>query len=589
MTLLQYKYISITLFFLLLSYSRAQTIKSFKFTNNHIFNGQTLIEQVKDFRNKQYNEALQDSILNRLYKFASGEGYIKFKVNRINILPFKDSQNVMLEINVDEGKPAIVNKIFIQNLNKSDSLNILPFFNNLERKVFNKFEIENAVNQSLDYYENNGYPFTQVNIKSFFFFNDSLTHQTKTDIFISIDKLKKSKIDKIEVVGNTKTNIGVIIRNSRLKVGELYSEKRINDIPRQLNKLRFFRVIGKPKYYFNSKDEGILQIDVKELQTNQFDGIIGYVPASPNRKGYFTGFVNINLRNMFGTGRGASIKWQQENQSTQELELKYLEPWIFNYPFNIKLDLFQRKQDSTYVQRKFTGNIEFLATENISASLIFSTESTIPNQSNSNRFTVFNSNIFTTGVDLIIDTRNDILLPKSGIYFNNSYKFSSKKINGPQKYLTSSTILKSTMQRLELGFSFYYSIFKNNVVSFSVNAKELKSNSIETSDLFRFGGTNTVRGYREKQFLGNRIIWSNLEYRFMLPPESYAFAFYDLGYYLKNGNKILGINEEAGIISSYGLGFSFTTALGLLKVSYAIPKGGALNKGLIHFGIQNEF
>ena len=84
-----------------------------------------------------------------------------------------------------------------------------------------------------------------------------------------------------------------------------------------------------------------------------------------------TGLVNISLRNIFGSGRAAAIRWQKLDRNSQELELKYLEPWFLSYPFNISVGFNQRKQDTIYVQRKFEGAIEFLATETISASLQF--------------------------------------------------------------------------------------------------------------------------------------------------------------------------------------------------------------------------
>ena len=103
------------------------------------------------------------------------------------------------------------------------------------------------------------------------------------------------------------------------------------------------------------------------------------------------------------------------------------------------------------------------------------------------------------------------------------------------------------------------------------------------------GGTKTVRGYRERQFLGNRIFWSNFEYRYLLSADTYTFAFFDTGYYLRNEDKKKKLPAVSDFITSYGIGFSFGTSLGIFTVSYAIPKGAALNKGLIHFGIINDF
>ena len=82
-------------------------------------------------------------------------------------------------------------------------------------------------------------------------------------------------------------------------------------------------------------------INVKEKNTNNFDGIIGYIPPrTEDEKGYVTGLVNVTLRNIFGTGRAAAVRWQKLDRNSQELELKYLEPWLFGYPFNLNGELF---------------------------------------------------------------------------------------------------------------------------------------------------------------------------------------------------------------------------------------------------------
>ena len=409
-------------------------------------------------------------------------------------------------------------------------------------------------------------------------------------MFLTINEGKKSKIDKIEIEGNTKTKDYVITRALQIQKGEPYSQKEINDIPDKLNRLRFFEPVAAPVYFVNSKNEGILKISVEEKQTNYFDGIAGYIPpANDNTKGYLTGFVNINLRNLFGTGRAASFRWQQENQYSQELEIQYLEPWLFGFPFNIQGSLFQRKQDSTYVQRNFEGALEYIATPEISASVIVNSQSTIPTERNVNVFTVYNSSAFTSGVNLKIDTRDDFYAPTSGILFINSYKFTQKTINGPAQFITADTKTKQNFQRLEFDFSVFKQLLSRQVLAFAVHARELRGSDFEISDLYFLGGARSLRGYREKQFQGNRIVWSNLEYRFLLTRRTFAFLFFDSGYFLRNADETRQIAEISGFRNGYGFGINLETSLGVLGVSFALGKGDSISEGKIHFGIINEF
>ena len=531
--------------------------------------------------------ALEDSVRGRIYSSLRGEGYfhpaVNSKVEKI------DSSKSKLIIDVDEGKPTIIGKI-IFNSGLKDSLRLANFLSDLDNAVFTKGNIESAFSNIFDYYENIGFPFASVRIESVQFVEDSSKNEHTANLFLSINEGTKSKIDKIEIEGNTKTKDYVITRALQIEKGVPYSQRQINDIPDKLNRLRFFEPVEVPTYFINSKNEGVLKISVKEKQTNYFDGIAGYIPpANDNTKGYLTGFVNINLRNLFGTGRAASFRWQQENQYSQELEIQYLEPWLFGFPFNVQGSLFQRKQDSTYVQRNFEGALEYIATPEISASVIVNTQSTIPTERNVNVFTVYNSSAFTSGVNLKIDTRDDFYAPTSGILFINSYKFTQKTINGPAQFITADTKTKQNFQRLEFDFSIFKQFFSRQVLAFAVHARELRGSDFEISDLYFLGGARSLRGYREKQFQGNRIIWSNLEYRFLLTRRTFAFLFFDSGYFLRNADETRQIAEISGFRNGYGFGINLETSLGVLGVSFALGKGDSISEGKIHFGIINEF
>jgi outer membrane protein insertion porin family len=489
-----------------------------------------------------------------------------------------------LDIYVNDGEPAYVNKIIFEDANARDSLDIIPLFDFMEGRIFNKFDLEDNIGNILTLYENNGYPFIKVIIPAVNFYSDSSSGKYYADVRLKIDRGTKNNIDKIEIAGNKKTKDYVITRELRIKTGEVYSQKRIEELPDRLNRLRFFDPVSTPSYYLNSKNEGILVINIKEKETNNFDGILGYIPGTNNQPGYLTGLVNLNLRNLFGTGRIATVRWQQIDRASQELEIHYLEPWFLGYPFNLTGSLLQRKQDSSYVQRTFEGSVEFLASENLSASFILSSEVVIPTINDNYVPPVFNSSSLTTGVSLKYDTRDDPYAPMRGILFNNLDSFSKKRIKGPASLITSTTQTKINLQRIQIDLGLYYSLFLRQVIAFGIHGRELLGSSFENSDLYRLGGTSTLRGYLENQFLGSRVAWTNLEYRFLLARRSYIFTFFDSGYYFNSA-----VDKKEDYKLGYGLGLSIETGLGVLGVSFALGQGDSFSEGKIHFGIINEF
>ena len=568
----------------------SQRIEKIEVNKNKTFSDEEIEEWAGLNEGQNYFPGILDSSYSRISSALSYNGYFNFSFEGSQVEFSSDSQQVNLLLNVDEGQPTVIKNLFFSS---SDSLNIenyLSSFDYLKGEIFNRYEIESIIGELLKNLENQGFPFAKIIIRSVYLYDDSTSEDHLADLNLKLEEGRKSRIDKIEVVGNNSTKDYVIIRELRIDPGEEYSEQKIENLPRRLNKLRYFDPVPVPQFYIDSKNNGVLQINVKEKNTNNFDGIIGYVPpAKDNESGYVTGLVNVTLRNIFGTGRAAAIKWQKLTRVSQELDLKYLEPWLFGYPFNINAELFQRIQDTTYVQRRISGSLEFLATEDISASAFISTEDVIPTERQVPVFTVYNSSTLTTGLSLKIDLRNDPLAPTSGFLFETAYSFSRKKINGPPEYITPGLETNPNLQRITAGFSAFYELFHRNVVAISVNGKELRGPYFEQSDLWYFGGTNTVRGYREEQFLASRIAWSNLEYRLMLTQRSYTFLFFDAGYYLREADIERSIPKNEDFIFGYGLGITVETGIGLLGVSFALAHGDSFSEGKIHFGIINEF
>ena len=581
--------VSLLPFFCFTVLAQTQIINSFEVSGNKNFSQKDYLEWSGIRINQSLFKGISDSISSRVLRSLSSNGYFFSKVNSVEIISVDSIKtNILLKINED--LPAVISSIEFLNVDSTDKIYLEGKFRLIIGQQLNKSDFEEVIKSTLNHYENNGFPFVKITIRSVYFETDSLTNERKANVLLNLDKGILSRIDLVEIKGNESTKDYIIIRELRLSKGDLYSQKKIEELPKRLNRLRFFEPVKTPSFYINKKDEGVLLIEVKEKQTNNFDGIIGYIPPAQNEeKGYVTGLVNISMRNLFGTGRAVALKWNKFSRSSQELDLKYLEPWLLDFPINISLNLYQRIQDTTYVQRRFEGSFEYLATETISASFIAGTELVVPTERVIPVFTVFKSSSLTTGLNFRLDTRDDPYSPTTGILFSNTYLFSQKKINGPKQFITPSIDTKINLQRIISDFEIYYSIFSRQVAALKFHARELKGKSFENSDLFKFGGTNTIRGYREEQFLGNRLLWSNIEYRFLLTARTFVFAFYDFGYYLRQAESIKNILKSESFIYGYGVGLNIETALGVLAVSFALGKEDSFSEGKIHFGIVNEF
>ena len=581
---------SLAIILFISSFISAQKLSSFEVNGNFNFEDSEYLKWSELSINQPIYNGILDSVKSKIARNILKQGYYFIEFSNAELIVTEDSTRFKIVLNINEGDPVIINNVFIDGIDTTTDISVFRQFDYLKRQIFIKQELESNIEQLLTGFENSGFPFAKIQIVSVNVFRDSINDENLADIYLKILSGTENKIDRVEIRGNTSTKDYVIIRELRLESGESYVQNRIEEFPNRLNRLRFFEPVPIPQYFINSKNEGVLLVEVTEKNTNNFDGIIGYIPPGKNESsGYITGLVNISLRNLFGTGRAASIRWNKYNRDSQELDLKYLEPWFLSFPLNINLGLYQRVQDTTYVQRKFEGSLEYLATEDISASVLIASESVVPTVRAIPVFTVYNSSYITTGANLKIDTRDDPYSPTEGLLFINSYSFSRKTINGPSEYITSNLNTSVDLQRFSSSFYFFYELFSRQIVAIGVNAREMRGSTFENSDLYKLGGTNSLRGYREEQFLGSRIFWSNLEYRALLTRRSYGFIFFDTGYYFRPEEIDKNIPKSEEFLYGFGLGLNLETALGVLRVSYALGEGDTFSDGKIHFGILNEF
>ena len=130
----------------------------------------------------------------------------------------------------------------------------------------------------------------------------------------------------------------------------------------------------------------------------------------------------------------------------------------------------------------------------------------------------------------------------------------------------------------------YRPTFQRQVLAVGVDASVLLSDVFDESDLFLFGGANSLRGYDEDQFRASTAIRALVEYRILLETLSYAYLFFDLGYLETPGT--FEVPSSKGWYPGFGLGMQFQTRVGLINTSYAMNDSDGVSNGRIHIGLS---
>ncbi len=553
-------------------------VRTVAISGNHAFTSSKLSDLLSTKPATEFSPARCARDIQSIAEYYHNEGYYAVDVRLTQKLFSEDSTAVDLTIDIHEGELAKIGAIKLEGNTAFTKDDIVNQFDTQAGKFLDTKILEQDIDALITRYERSGFPFASVSVDNISQMNADSS--IKLSITLLINEGKKSHIDEIQVTGNKETSERVIVRETGIRLGETYSHTRVEKIPQRLNRMNIFSKVDEPEFYINKSGAGGLIITVHEGTTNTFDGVVGYVPSvTSGEQGYVTGLVNVSMKNLFGTARKLHVHWQRDDRYSQELAVRYVEPWMFNVPVDLSAAFQQRQQDTTYVRHELELKSDLRLADEFTLGAVFHQENVIPSGS------VFasgvsNSRTITAGLELRYDSRDDAYSPTSGVNYRNEYQIGNKKIYAG----LSSAQSIFTVQKISFDAEFFAQPFVHQVVTLSLHGRQITSDNIELGDLFRFGGTTSLRGYREKQFLGSRVGWTNAEYRFLLARRSYFFGFFDTGYYF-----LPGVSSTESFKFGYGIGIRLETSLGNIGVSFAFGEGDSFSQGKIHIGLLNDF
>lgn len=394
------------------------------------------------------------------------------------------------------------------------------------------------------------------------------------------------RLDSIIVTGNKTTKAHVLLRELPLRNGEIYNLEEVQSIRARLLRLGFIREVA-PELRVNQRGQYVLEVAVTEGNNNTLNGVVGYNPAAGEQRGFLTGLIDVRLGNLFGTGRQMHVHWEKRGPETQALGLRYYEPWARGYPVHLSAGFQQLLQDTLYVERKFDLSAEAPIRNRITALAAFARESVVPDSLSALRFNLPSSQINSVVVGLRFDSRDEMLNPRTGFFYSTTLATGRKRVQND------SSAQNFAHKRVTLDLQWLVPTKWPQVLSLAFHGQQVTSGEpvVSITDQIRFGGATTLRGYREEQFRGSRVAWSNLEYRYLLSRYSRAFLFFDVGYFFREeATPIPSVNLQIeSVKTSFGLGVRWETPVGIVGMDYGLGEGDGLFNGKVHVSLANSF
>ncbi len=270
-------------------------------------------------------------------------GYLDVNVSQplVNVEP--DTGATHIDFSIQEGKKYILKSVQFKNIAPFKEKQLKKIISLKIGKPFNIVALRNDIAKLTDMYADKGYAFVDINpyIKK----SNKFAYLT-----LIVNTGPKVYINRISIVGNTKTHDNVIRRELKLKEGDLYSISKIRRSKEKIMNLNFFKNV-KISTKRVGKNRVNMKVAVEEKPTGMLTFGVGY--GSYNK---ISAKASVSERNLLGTGIFGKLSANISSKSSL-FDLNLVNPWLHNRPVSVGIDIFHQKYEGYDYTQKSTGFI----------------------------------------------------------------------------------------------------------------------------------------------------------------------------------------------------------------------------------------
>lgn len=415
-----------------------------------------------------------------------------------------------------------------------DSISILPS------------EIESWMQLKLGLLEKKGYALAKL----------QLINQKNKDLHIYSDlKLSlniKRQVNDLVILGYNKFPKNIKQNWLRKLRNRTFNQEIVNEVSSDIENFPFVTETRSPEILF-TKDSTKIYTYLERTKPNKFDGFIGFANDEKNTKLTFNGYLDLNLINILNSGEKFNLYWRNDGNQQTSFNLGTEIPYWFKTPFGAKANLKIFKQDSTFQNTQLNLDIGYYFSYNKKLYLGYQSINSVDIQSvNSVSLNDFKSKFYTLSFDYVKRNNSDFLFPeKTNLYV----KFGTGK-----RIITAQ---KTNQFFTELVASHNLYLNGKNIIAIKNQSYYLNSENYVINELYRFGGINSIRGFRENTLQANFFSGLMAEYRYLLTPSLYVHSITDYGYFQDKTTNL------QGSLLGLGFGFGMLTQNGLFHLVYA--------------------
>jgi translocation and assembly module TamA len=461
----------------------------------------------------------------------------------------------------------------VPNLNASvDSLDsiiksITDSYKNLRATSVN---IENLVDDILQVYADNGYPYCEITPGDF-----RKLDNTILQVLVTIVPGPKVVVRRIQYPGIKNLDRSFLDNYIHINLPIDYSSTVMDAAAWRLGHAHFLKGTAQHELrYLDYPENGIVYFPIEEVSPVILDGAFGY---SANDKSLY-GLANGTISNILGRGRQFSFNWLKKDKSSRKLRLTYNEPLFLNQPLRLDLAVYQEDRDSLYIESGGQLGLAYTSTTALEFGLAFGASRISPEPYGLTILPGKNRRWIT--INFVADTRDYSNNPQKGDYLQLEASF----INETTRRDSLFALVSTNFRTAKLDYQRSIPIGKSQSIFARLNGRGDFSGDGSIDRQFPVGGFGNLRGYSQDLFYAMRATIITTEYRLLTGKDGRAYIFADMGLLQKG----LGSNktqQKAG----FGIGIAAPVLTGLAIIELAVPSDEGLSATKLHFGIKAGF
>lgn len=270
-----------------------------------------------------------------LRRFYLTDGFADFRVISAVAELTPDRKNFFITFTVDEGARYRFGKIEVEaRLRDLKAESIANAVEIDEGDWYNVELVNTTINALIDRVAELGYSFVDVRPR----INRDREGQT-IDLAFEVTEGPRVFVDRIDIVGNVRTQDKVIRREFRLVEGDAFNSAKLRRSRQRIQNLDFFESVKVEQLPGSAADKTVIKVEVEEKSTGQLSFGAGF--SSTNG---ILGDISAVERNFLGKGQHLGVSLTVAALKS-EVRLAFTEPYFLGREIRAGVDVFRFSQD----------------------------------------------------------------------------------------------------------------------------------------------------------------------------------------------------------------------------------------------------